>query len=108
MLTFTWEDTYDIYIYGITSELIRAEQMLLINFIVGLIYAKKARVYAPSAIKVALFVVTSVRAFQSSRACTYYYIVINFNDPAVSLHVHRKSYLALATNADPQRRIVTS
>lgn len=56
MLTFTWEDTYDIYIYGITSELIqRAEQMLLINFIVGLIYAKKARVYAPSAIKVALF-----------------------------------------------------
>lgn len=79
--------------------------MFLINFI-DLIYAKKARVYAPSTIKVALFVVISIRAFQSSRACTYYYIVINFNNSAVSLRVHRKFYLA--TNADPQRRIVMS
>lgn len=53
-------------------------------------------------------VVTSVRAFQSSRACTYYYIVINFNDFVVLPHVHRKSYLVLATNANLQRRIVTS
>jgi len=38
------------------SELIqRAEQMFLINFIVSLNYAKKIRVYAPSAIKVILF-----------------------------------------------------
>ena len=83
--------------------------MFLINFIVSLIYAKKARVYAPSAIKVALFrryICPCVSIF--ARVHTYYYIVINFNDFVVLLHVHRKSYLALATNANLQRRIVTS